>query len=115
MMDDITISFVKLAVGMIAFLLIGWLGARDKRVGGVLLTFPLLNGIAMLTGLDPASIAATVYVIIIWNSALFLLAIHRYQVMPPMPACLDIEAKIVIRVVAWVSFWAAGAWGLISL
>jgi hypothetical protein len=57
----------KLILGIAAFVLIGWLGARDKRVGGVLLTFPLLNGIAMLTGIDPLGMAGAIYLVMMWN------------------------------------------------
>ena len=114
-MGDIKLALLKLAVGVIAFVLIGWIGARDKRLGGALLTFPLLNGIATLTGLDPGSIAATVYLVIMWNSALFLLTIYHHQIMPPIPANVDIEAKIFIRVTVWAALWAAGAWVLVYL
>ena len=33
-MGDIKLALLKLAVGVIAFVLIGWIGARDKRLGG---------------------------------------------------------------------------------
>ena len=49
-MIEISVAAIKLLLAVAAFVLIGWFGARDKRIGGVLLTFPLLNGIAMLTG-----------------------------------------------------------------
>jgi hypothetical protein len=103
---DIT---AKLILGIAAFVLIGWLGARDKRVGGVLLTFPLLNGIAMLTGADPLGMAGAIYLVMMWNCLLFLLVIHRYAWLPPLPAALNAEATIVLRVAAWIVLWAAGA------
>jgi hypothetical protein len=99
----------KLAVGILAFVLIGWFGARDKRIGGVLFTFPLLNGIAMLTGADPLGIARTVYLVVMWNSVLFLFAIYRFKYLPPLPVALNTEAKIILRVVVWILLWAAGA------
>ena len=83
--------------------------AWDKRIGGVLLTFPLLNGIAMLAGADPVGIAGTVYLVVMWNCALFLLIIHRFDTLPSLPADLNAEAKIVLRVAAWVLLWAAGS------
>ena len=59
-MNDVFAEAAKLALGISAFVLVTWLGLRDKRIGGVLLTFPLLNGIAMLTGVDPIGIAGTI-------------------------------------------------------
>jgi uncharacterized membrane protein (GlpM family) len=99
----------KLILGMAAFVLIGWLGARDKRIGGVLLTFPLLNGIAMLTGADPLGMAGAIYLVMMWNCLLLLLVVHRYDWLPPLPAALNAEAIIVLRVVAWTLLWAVGA------
>jgi hypothetical protein len=99
----------KLILGIIAFVLIGWIGARDKRIGGVLLTFPLLNGIAMLTGVDPEGLAHTIYLVMLWNCALFLFVIRRYEALPPLPAAMNAEAKLIARVVTWMLLWAAGA------
>src|SRR5215218_7981166 len=67
-----------LALASAAFVLVGWIGARDKRVGGLLLTFPLLNGIAMLTGVDPIGVAETIYVMVIWNCLLFWGVMHGF-------------------------------------
>ena len=106
------LEFIKLLLGTFAFVLIGWFGAADKRIGGVLLTFPLLNGIAMLTGADPLGIAGTIYLVVIWNCLLFLYAIHRTESLPPLPASLNAEARIVIRVVVWTLLWALGATAL---
>jgi hypothetical protein len=108
-MPDIAAFLIKLLLGVLTFVLVGWLGARDKRIGGVLLTFPLLNGIAMLTGIDPLGIARTIYVVCIWNCLLFLFAMHRYAWLPPLPAGVDPEVKIVARAGVWIALWAAGA------
>jgi len=108
-MFEISVAVIKLLLGTSAFVLIGWLGARDKRIGGVLLTFPLLNGIAMLTGADPLGVAGTNFPIVMWNSALFLIAMYKYECMPPMPATWDQEARILGRVLFWIALWAAGA------
>jgi hypothetical protein len=108
-MIEICVGAIKLLLGVLAFVLIVWFGARDKRIGGVLLTFPLLNGIAMLTGVDPLGIARTIYPVVMWNSVLFLFAIHRHEWLPPLSSTLDEEAKIMIRVVSWVLLWGAGA------
>jgi uncharacterized membrane protein (GlpM family) len=99
----------KLILGIAAFVLIGWLGARDKRIGGVLLTFPLLNGIAMLTGADPLGMAGAIYLVMMWNCLLFLLIAHRYRWLLPLPDALNAQATIVLRVIVWILLWAAGA------
>lgn len=108
-MTDALVVAIKLLVGLSAFVVIGWYGARDKRIGGVLLTFPLLTGIAMLTGADPLGIAGTVYPVVIWNSALFLVVMVGYDYLPPLPAWWDDEARLVARVVVWMALWAVGA------
>src|SRR6201993_1596217 len=107
-MEEIAGSAAKLLLAVSAFVLVGWFGARDKRIGGVLMTFPLLNGIAMLTGLDPLGIARIIYLVCIWNCAPFLLAMHRYAWLPPLPAGVDPEIKVVARVGVMMAIWAAG-------
>jgi uncharacterized membrane protein (GlpM family) len=99
----------KFVLGVAAFVLVGWLGARDKRIGGVLLTFPLLNGIAMLTGAELLGMAGTIYLVMMWNCLLFLLVIHRYAWLPPLLAAMNTEAVIILRVVTWTLIWAIGA------
>lgn len=108
-MDEIAAFLIKLLLAVAAFVLIGWLGASDKRIGGMLLLFPLLNGIAMLTGLDPFGIARTIYLVVMWNSAFFLAVIYRFEWLPPLPAGWDRELKINGRAFAWIALWASGA------
>lgn len=108
-MIELPLTATKLLLAALAFVVIGWLGARDKRIGGVLLTFPLLNGIAMVTGADPLGIAATIYLVVMWNSALSLIAMYTYDHLPPLPVNWDQEAKLIARVVCWSALWAAGA------
>jgi hypothetical protein len=107
--SELAVFIIKLLLAILAFVLVGWFGARDKRIGGVLFTFPLLNGIAMLTGADPVEVARTIYLVVIWNCGLFLLTIHNYARLPPLPARLDREAVIIVRALAWIALWAAGA------
>ena len=111
-MLEALVAVAKLLLAVLAFVLVGWLGARDKRIGGVLLTFPLLNGIAMLTGADPIGIAGTVYLVVAWNCILFLLAIYRYEWLPPLPVNWGEEAKIIARSLFWVAMWSVGATAL---
>src|SRR5262249_17303613 len=67
------------------------------------------NGIAMLTGVDPLGIAATVYLVVMWNTLLFLVAMYRHDRLPSLPASLDREATIIGRALVWVGLWAVGA------
>jgi hypothetical protein len=111
-MLELSIAVGKLLLGTLAFVLVGWFGARDKRIGAMLLTFPLLNGIAMLTGAEPIGIARTVYLVVVWNCILFLLAIYRYEWLPPLPVKWDDETKIITRSLFWVALWSVGATAL---
>jgi hypothetical protein len=108
-MAELSIFFIKLALATLAFVLIGWFGARDRRIAGVLLTFPLLNGIAMLTGVDPVGIAATIYLIVLWNCLLFLVVMHRTERLPPLRVGTSLEASIILRAACWIALWAVGA------
>jgi hypothetical protein len=108
-MAELSIFFIKLALATVAFVLIGWFGARDRRIGGVLLTFPLLNGIAMLTGVDPVGIAATIYLIVLWNCLLFLVVMHRYEYLPRLRIDMSSESVIILRAACWIVLWAVGA------
>ena len=112
---DIPIAATKLLLGILAFVLIGWLGARDKRIGGVLFTFPLLNGIAMLTGADPLGIAGTIYLVVVWNGGFFLLLMQWFELLPPLPSGLHREVRIIVRIVVWMVLWAVGATALAVL
>jgi len=108
-MAELSIFSTKLALATFAFVLIGWFGARDRRIGGVLLTFPLLNGIAMLTGVDPVGVAATIYLIVLWNCLLFLVVMHRYERLPPLRADVRPESSILLRAAWWIVLWSTGA------
>jgi hypothetical protein len=109
---EILVTATKLLLGIVAFVLVGWLGARNKRIGGVLFTFPLLNGIAMLAGADPLGIAGTIYLVVMWNGALFLVAMYHYEYLPPLPAAWHPEAVLIARVLFWTVLWAGGATAL---
>jgi hypothetical protein len=57
---DLTVFAIKLAAGTLAFLLIGYFGSsNDKRVAGAMLTFPVLNGIGLVTSPDKDTAALT--------------------------------------------------------
>jgi hypothetical protein len=71
---DLAIFAAKLVLGTLAFLLIGYFGrSDDKRVVGVMLAFPVLNGIGPLTSpdKDPVAMAQSMMPMIALNAVLF--------------------------------------------
>jgi hypothetical protein len=57
---DIAVFAAKLLFGTLAFLVIGYLGSSgDRRVAGTMLTFPVLNGIGLVTSPDQDAVALT--------------------------------------------------------
>ena len=63
----------KLSLSVAAFLLVGYFGRfYDRRVTGVLLTFPILNVIGLLSAGEPRRAAQTICVVVIWNTLLFV-------------------------------------------
>ena len=50
-------------------------GHSDKRIAGVLLTFPILNGVAIIASPDPVAVADAIYPLVIFNCVLFALVI----------------------------------------
>ena len=70
---DLAVFAAKLAFGTLAFLLIGWIGSSDdRRVAGAMLTFPVLNGIGLVTSPDknPVALTAAMMPIIVLNGCL---------------------------------------------
>jgi hypothetical protein len=68
------VFFAKLVFGTLAFLLIGYLGSSpERRVAGVMLAFPVLNGIGPLTSpdKDPIAVADAMMPMIALNAVLF--------------------------------------------
>ena len=62
------------------FAVLGYVGKRyDKRIAGVLLTFPILNGIGILTGNDPLAVADSIYAVVVFNGLLLFLMIAALQ------------------------------------
>ena len=52
------LAAIKLTLSIATFAVLGYLGnSHDKRIAGVLLTFPILNGIGILTAHDPLTAA----------------------------------------------------------
>jgi hypothetical protein len=109
-MVEAGIIVIKLALGLAAFLLVGYVGkAHDKRIAGVLLTFPILNGVGMLTGADPLAVAQSIYPLVIFNSLLFYAAISLGDTWPPFAPATPSNRRLLVRLAVWTAIWLAGA------
>lgn len=106
----VTLWCIKLVAAVFAFSAIGYAGVRDKRLTGALLTFPILNGIALLTDPAPFVVADTIYAVVIFNSILFAFLIsfgHRFT-----RGSGDRKQRIIQLVLVWGALWFAGAFFL---
>jgi hypothetical protein len=110
-LDDVGgLAAVKLILSIATFAVLGYLGkSHDKRIAGVLLTFPILNGIGILTAHDPLAAANSIYAVVIYNGLLLFLAISYYRVLPPLPEAASPHLQLVARVLIWTVLWSIGA------
>lgn len=106
------LDFIKLALGLGAFAFIVVVGARSKRIAGVLLTFPTMNGIALLTTPDPFRVAQAIALIVVFNTLLFWSAVTVIRWVPPARTISDPFVLLVCRVLAWTAVWCLGAYYL---
>ena len=96
----------KLSLSVAAFLLVGYFGRfYDRRVAGVLLTFPILNVIGLLSAGEPRRAAQTICVVVIWNTLLFVAVLSWLARTAPSQGARPITP----RVLAWSALWLAGA------
>jgi hypothetical protein len=110
MMADAGIALPKLLLGLAVFVALGYLGKfYDKRIAGVLLTFPILNGIGILTGDDPLAVADSIYAVVVFNGLLLFLMVSFSHALPPMPANVPPNTKLVARLLIWSAIWLIGA------
>jgi hypothetical protein len=104
------LAAIKLTLSIATFAVLGYLGnSHDKRIAGVLLTFPILNGIGILTAHDPLTAANSIYAVVVFNGLLLLFAISFYRLLPPLRHTASAHVKLIARVVTWTALWAAGA------
>jgi hypothetical protein len=110
MTSAIALGLLKLLLGSAAFAVLGYVGRfYDKRIAGVLLTFPILNGIGILTGADPLAVADSIYAVVVFNGLLLFLTISCCRVLPPLPDTASAHTKLVARLAVWTMIWALGA------
>jgi hypothetical protein len=106
MIADAGLAFVKLVLGLGVFVALGYLGKfYDKRLAGVLLTFPILNSIGIITGDDPLAVADAVYAVVVLNGLILFFMIGFCERLTPMTGAPD-NAKLVARVAVWTAIWA---------
>jgi hypothetical protein len=109
-MSDPLLAFaLKLPLALLVFLVIAYAGTTDRRIAGVLFTFPILNGVAIIASPQPIVVADAIYPLVIFNCVLFGLVISFPQALPPVGP-LPRGAKLVARVAAWSLAWLAGAY-----
>jgi hypothetical protein len=102
---------IKLPLALFVFLLIAYAGIVNRRVAGVLFTFPILNGVAIIASHDPVTVADAIYPLVIFNCVLFALLISFPRVLPPVSA-LPRATRLLARVATWAIVWFAGAYWL---
>ena len=105
---------IKLPLALLVFLLIAYAGTVSKRIAGVLLTFPILNGIAIVTSPQPVVVADAIYPLVIFNCVLFALVISFPDALPPVRA-LPRTLRLFVRITVWSIAWIAGAYLLTDL
>jgi len=102
---------LKLPLALAVFLVIAYAGTTDRRIAGVLFTFPILNGVAIIASPQPVVVADAIYPLVIFNCVLFAFAMTFPDALPPVRA-LPRNAKLFARVAAWSIAWVAGAYAL---
>ena len=109
MVADISIAAVKLLLGLAVFAAVGYIGkSYDKRIAGVLLTFPILNGIGILTGSDPFAVAHSIYAVVVVNGLVLFLMIAWCDRLPRLAHAAS-TVKLVVRLLVWTAVWAVVA------
>ncbi|MGB9367043.1 MAG: hypothetical protein WCE79_13635 [Xanthobacteraceae bacterium] len=100
---------LKLPLALLVFLVIAYAGTTDRRIAGVLFTFPILNGVAIIASPQPVVVADAIYPLVIFNCVLFSAVISFPGMLPPV-AALPRGAKLFTRVAVWSVAWFAGAY-----
>jgi uncharacterized membrane protein (GlpM family) len=106
MIAEVSIAALKLLLGLAVFAAVGYIGkSYDKRIAGVLLTFPILNGIGILTGSDPLAVAYSIYAVVVVNGLVLFLMIAFCDRLPPLAHARP-TIKLIVRLLVWTAVWA---------
>ncbi len=108
-MDGPLLAFLpKLPLALLVFVVVAYAGTTSKRIAGVLFTFPILNGIAIIASADPVRVADAIYPLVIFNCVLFAALLTFPGALPPL-GVLPRWSRLFVRIVAWTLAWLAGA------
>ena len=98
---------IKLALGLLAFLIIGYVGQfYDRRIAGLLLTFPILNAVGILTGADPFAVADAISAVVVINGLLFYLLLSHPEFVPRTRRA---ASRLLTQLAGWTLMWLAAA------
>jgi hypothetical protein len=106
-LHDAGLPIVRLLAAIIAFTVIGYIGTKDKRLTGLLLTFPLLNGIALISNPEPFVVANTICAVVVFNAVLFAGIISFGHRLVPHGGTRNL--RVGLLVLAWTLVWSLGA------
>jgi uncharacterized membrane protein (GlpM family) len=106
----LSIIAIKLALGLLAFLIIGYVGQfYDKRIAGILLTFPILNAVGILTGADPFAVADAIAAVVVINGLLFYLLLSYREFIPRFRWAANPSLHLLAQLAGWTLIWLAAA------
>jgi hypothetical protein len=109
MVAEASIAVIKLLLGLAVFAVVGYIGkSYDRRIAGVLLTFPILNGIGILTGNEPLVVANSIYAVVVINGLVLFLMIVYCDRLPPLRAASP-NVTLAVRLAVWTGVWAVCA------
>ena len=112
MNDPLLALLIKLPLALLVFLLVAYAGTVSRRIAGVLFTFPILNGVAIIAGDDPVAIADAIYPLVIFNCVLFAVIISFPNALPPIGNAWPRGSRLAARVALWSAVWFAGAYAI---
>src|ERR1041385_8584120 len=110
MPDPLPALLIKLPLALLVFLLVAYAGTVSRRIAGVLFTFPILNGIAIIASPDPIAVADAIYPLVIFNCVLFAVVISFPRSLPPVGNALPRWGRLTARVAIWAAAWFLGAY-----
>jgi uncharacterized membrane protein (GlpM family) len=101
---------IKLALGLIAFLIIGYVGQfYDSRIAGILLTFPILNAVGILTGADPFAVADAISAVVVINGVLFYFLLSYAEFVPRFRWTWNPASRLLAQLAGWTLMWLVAA------
>ncbi|GAC1562526.1 MAG: hypothetical protein NVS2B5_27520 [Beijerinckiaceae bacterium] len=109
-MAALSIIAIKLALGLLAFLIIGYVGRfYDKRIAGILLTFPILNAVGILTGADPFAVADAIYAVVVINGLLIYFLLSYPEFVPRFGWAVNPSLHLLAQLTGWTLIWLVAA------